>query len=69
MKPPLPVMAGDMAVLRKPHACGANEWTVVAVGMDIRLQCVQCGRSVLLPRSDFERAVKRITHTEGTDAS
>ena len=61
VKPPLAVKVGDTAQLRKPHACGGNEWLVIAVGMDIRVRCNKCGRSVLLPRSEFEKSVKRLT--------
>jgi hypothetical protein len=61
VKPPLVVNLGDSVIMRKPHPCGSNQWTVTAVGMDIRLECDKCGRSVLLPRAEFERAVKTIT--------
>ncbi len=54
-----PVKAGDEVELRKPHACGANRWRVLRTGADIRVQCTQCGRTVLLPRDQFEKAVKK----------
>jgi hypothetical protein len=44
--------------MRKRHPCGGDVWEVVRVGMDIRLKCLTCGRSVLLPRSQFERGLK-----------
>ena len=53
--PIAPVELGDVVRLKKPHACGGNGWEVTRVGADIRLKCVQCGRSVLLIRSDFDR--------------
>ena len=44
-----------MLSLRKPHACGANEWIVVRLGADIGLRCAECGHRILLARSELER--------------
>ncbi|MDI3327761.1 MAG: DUF951 domain-containing protein [Alicyclobacillaceae bacterium] len=51
---------GDIVEMKKPHPCGANAWTIIRMGMDIRIKCTRCGRSVLLPRSKFERSLKRV---------
>ena len=56
---------GDHIVMKKPHACGANEWIVTRTGADVKLKCVQCGRIVMLDRSDFERPARK-NLTEGT---
>jgi hypothetical protein len=53
--------------MRKPHACGANLWTVLRIGADIRVRCEQCGRSVMLTRERFERAVRRRLEGETSD--
>ena len=45
---------------RKPHACGANHWVVIRTGADIRIRCAQCGRAVLMPRTQFLRARKKV---------
>lgn len=50
--------------MRKPHACGGNEWTVVRTGMDIRIRCAQCGRSVLMSRPQFLGAAKKLIPPE-----
>ena len=53
---------GDHVVMRKPHACGSNEWQIVRDGADIKIKCIKCGRIVMLDRGDFIRsAKKRIT--------
>jgi hypothetical protein len=49
------VKVGDVVRLKKPHACGANEWEVTKLGMDIGLSCASCQRKVRLMRSDFDR--------------
>ena len=51
---------GDVVLMKKPHPCGTNAWEIVRMGMDIRIKCVQCGRSVLMPRREFERAMRRV---------
>jgi hypothetical protein len=51
---------GDEVQMRKPHACGANRWTVIRTGADIRIRCGQCGRAVLMPRDQFLRARRKV---------
>lgn len=50
---------GDWVQMRKPHACGANEWEITRTGADVKIKCRQCGRVVMLSRQDFERAAKK----------
>lgn len=50
---------GDHVQMRKPHACGANEWQITRTGADIKIKCLACGRLVMLPREEFERAAKK----------
>lgn len=51
---------GDRVVMRKPHACGSNEWEITRTGADVKIKCLGCGRVVMLDRGDFMRAAKRI---------
>ena len=48
----------DVIRLRKPHPCGSYEWRVVRLGADIGIECLQCGRRVLLPRRELARRLK-----------
>jgi hypothetical protein len=52
------VHVGDVVRLRKPHACGGSDWSVVRLGADIGLRCTTCLHRVLLARSLFERRLK-----------
>jgi hypothetical protein len=61
---PAEVRVGDRVRLRKPHPCGGYEWAVTRIGADIGLRCLTCGRRVLLPRSKFEKRVKRMLTDE-----
>jgi hypothetical protein len=51
---------GDVVVLKKGHPCGANRWEVIRTGMDFRLKCLGCSRTVMIPRPEFERAVREV---------
>jgi len=51
---------GQIVQMKKGHPCGSDRWRILRVGMDFRIKCVKCGRSVLIPRTRFERRVKQI---------
>lgn len=55
---PLEVYLGDVVRLRKPHPCGATDWTVVRLGADIGLRCHGCDRKVLVTRRTLEKRLK-----------
>lgn len=59
-----PLQCGDRLQLKKGHPCGANDWEVVRLGMDIKLRCRGCDRYVTLPRSRLERRVRRQSSAE-----
>ncbi|MBP0724906.1 DUF951 domain-containing protein [Bacillus sp. RG28] len=50
----------DIVQMKKAHPCGENKWKIIRMGMDIRLKCEGCGHSVLIPRREFERKMKKI---------
>lgn len=56
----LPIAVDDRVQLRKVHPCGGDAWRVTRVGADIGLQCLTCGRRVMLDRLVFERRVRRV---------
>ncbi|KEH89976.1 DUF951 domain-containing protein [Clostridium novyi] len=51
---------GDIVEMKKQHPCGSKEWEVIRVGADIKIKCTGCDRIVMLPRSKFEKMVKKI---------
>lgn len=55
---------GDGVVMKKPHACGANAWTIIRVGADVKIKCRQCGRIVMMDRADFVKMAKRLLPAE-----
>ncbi len=56
---------GQRVELKKKHPCGGSVWTVLRVGMDIKLRCGTCGHELMLPRSKAEKAIKKILDGEG----
>lgn len=58
---------GDIISLKKPHACGGDEWLVQRTGMDFGLCCRKCKRNILLPRKELQRQLKAIIKTEVKD--
>jgi hypothetical protein len=53
--------------MRKQHPCGGDTWRVVRIGAEIGIRCAICDRKVLLPRSTFERRVKRFLERGAKD--
>ncbi len=50
--------------LKKQHPCGSKVWTILRVGMDIKLRCEGCGHELMLPRSKAEKAIKKFLSEE-----
>ena len=50
--------------MKKAHPCGSKIWTILRVGMDIKLRCTGCGHEMMLPRSKVEKSIKKILSEE-----
>lgn len=57
---------GDIVQMKKVHPCGSNEMEVIRMGMDIRMKCVGCGHSILIPRAKFEKNMKKVVRSNNT---
>ncbi len=49
---------GEIIRMKKKHPCGTNQWKILRIGMDFRLECTGCGRQVMLPRKLVEKNYK-----------
>ncbi|MCR4814144.1 MAG: DUF951 domain-containing protein [Lachnospiraceae bacterium] len=50
----------EIIELKKPHPCkkpGAGKWRVLRTGADFRLECMGCGRQVMMKRSLLEKQI------------
>ena len=51
---------GSIVIMKKQHPCGSNEWEIIRVGADIKIKCLKCGRTILIPRVDFNKKLKKV---------
>lgn len=50
----------DIVEMKKQHPCGENRWKIIRMGADIRIKCLGCDRSVLIPRNEFSKKLKKV---------
>lgn len=50
----------DVVEMKKQHPCGTNAWKIIRMGADIRIKCEGCQHSVLIPRKEFEKKMKKL---------
>ena len=51
----VPFAVGDVVSLRKPHPCGGRDWQVHRVGADLGMNCLKCGRRIMIDRFEVQR--------------
>ncbi len=51
---------GSRVIMKKPHACGTNEWEITRVGVDIKIKCIKCNREIMMDRLEFEKKLKKV---------
>lgn len=51
---------GSVVTMKKQHPCGSNEWTITRMGADIKIKCNGCGHTVMIPRIDFNKKLKKV---------
>lgn len=50
----------DIVEMKKKHPCGENRWKIIRMGADIRIKCLGCERSIMIPRVQFAKKLKKI---------
>ena len=51
---------GSIVEMKKAHPCGTNNWEITRVGADIKIKCTNCGRTIMLPRIEFNKKLKKV---------
>ena len=52
---------GDIVEMKKEHPCRKSKlWTITRVGADIKIQCQGCQKTIMRPRFEFEKKMKKI---------
>ena len=54
------IKVSDKLIMKKPHPCGENRFTVLRIGMDFKLRCDGCGHEIMAPRSKIEKRIKTV---------
>lgn len=60
----LQLSVGNILEMKKQHPCGGKLFKVLRVGADIKISCIQCGRSLTLDRLKIEKMVKKVVLRE-----
>lgn len=55
---------GSNVMMKKQHPCGTNKWEIIRVGADIKIKCQECNRTIMLPRVEFNKKVKKVISDE-----
>lgn len=50
----------DIVIMKKDHPCGTNKWQIIRTGADIKIKCLNCGRSIMMPRIEFNKKLKKV---------
>ena len=56
----------DIIIMKKNHPCGSNQFRILRVGADFRLDCLGCGHQMMLPRTKVVKACKEVQSTDTT---
>ena len=51
---------GSIVEMKKNHPCGFNKFEIIRVGVDIKIKCISCGRTIMLPRIEFNKKLKKV---------
>ena len=51
---------GSIVEMKKVHPCGTNNWEITRVGADIKIKCTNCGRTIMIPRIEFNKKLKKV---------
>ena len=51
---------GTIVMMKKQHPCGTNQWVITRIGADIKIKCCNCNRSIMMPRVEFNKKLKKV---------
>ena len=50
----------SIVIMKKEHPCGTNRWQITRMGADIKIKWLNCGRTIMLPRIEFNKKLKKV---------
>ena len=51
---------GSIVEMKKQHPCGCSNFKIVRIGVDIKIKCENCGRTIMLERIEFNKKIKKV---------
>lgn len=60
------IRVGDVITMKKKHPCGCDRFTVLRIGADFRIKCLECGREVMFERVKVEKNIRKLSR-EGAE--
>lgn len=51
---------GTIVKLKKEHPCKNSDFEIVRVGVDIKIRCIKCNRTIIIPRIEFNKKIKKV---------
>ena len=60
------IRVGDVITMKNKHPCGCDRFTVLRIGADFRIKCLECGREVMLERVKVEKNIRKLSR-EGAE--
>lgn len=55
---------GSIVIMKKGHPCAENLWEILRLGVDLKLKCTKCGRTIMMDRIEFEKKLKKVVENE-----
>ena len=46
--------------MKKEHPCKSNLWEITRTGVDVKIKCIKCGRSIMMDRVEFNKKLKKV---------
>ena len=57
----------DIIIMKKNHACGGNEFSIIRLGVDIKIRCEKCGHEIMMDRLDLMKKMKKKVGNENAE--
>ena len=51
---------GSLVIMKKPHPCKTNLFKITRCGIDMKIECVNCKRTIMMDRLEFEKKIKKV---------
>lgn len=51
---------GSKVIMKKQHPCKTNLFEITRVGVDIKIKCIKCQRSIMMDRMEFDKKLKKV---------